>query len=58
MKMLVIGYIDNEVDGPDIRVPLDQVADISFDADSDYEVIVSLDNGEAYECDQIEIIKE
>ena len=57
MKMLVLGYIDNEVDGPDIRVPLDQVSDIGFDPDADYDVTVWLDNGKSYDCDNLTIEK-
>ena len=57
MKMLVLGYIDNEVDGPDIRVPLDQVSDIGFDPDADYDVTVWLDNGKSYDCDHLTIEK-
>lgn len=50
-KVLIISYFDGE----DVEVDLMDVADIDFNADEDFEVTVTLDDGTVYQCDQIMI---
>lgn len=51
-KVLIISYIDNEEDGPDVEVDLMDVAEIDFDPDANFYVTVTMDDGTVYECDQ------
>lgn len=55
MKMLVISY--HFEDGEDFSVPLNTVADISFDDDNEFPVTVTLDNGNSFDCDYVVIEK-